>query len=99
LFPYTPLFRSVEVLARAVQHAHSQGIVHRSLRPAAVQLQLHKSERKTGSVSPPFCLVHSMRCIPKLADFGLARRPVEGDINDLDLQQGLPSYLAPEQAW
>jgi hypothetical protein len=40
-----------------------------------------------------------MRCVPKLTDFGLARRPVEGDVNDLDLQQGLPSYLSPEQVW
>jgi hypothetical protein len=89
----------VEVLARAVQHAHDHGVVHRALRPAAVQLQLHKSEAKTGAVMAPFCLVHSMRCIPKLTDFGLARRPVEGVVNDLELQQGPPSYLAPEQVW
>jgi eukaryotic-like serine/threonine-protein kinase len=97
--PYRQAAAIVEVLARAVQHAHDQGVVHRALRPAAVQLQLHKSEGQSGTAIPPFCLVHSMRCIPKVADFGLARRPTEGDVNDLDLQQGMPSYLAPEQVW
>jgi hypothetical protein len=97
--PFRQTAAIVEVLARAVQHAHDQGVVHRSLRPAAIHLQLYKSEGHTGGVVPPFCLVHSMRCIPKITDFGLARRPVEGDVNDLDLQQGMPSYLAPEQVW
>jgi hypothetical protein len=97
--PFRQAAAIVEVLARAVQHAHDQGVVHRSLRPAAIHLQLYKSEGHTGAVVPPFCLVHSMRCIPKITDFGLARRPVEGDVNDLDLQQGMPSYLAPEQVW
>src|SRR5207244_8115060 len=36
---------------------------------------------------------------PKITDFGLARRPIEGDTNDLELQPGIPSYLSPEQAW
>jgi WD40 repeat protein len=97
--PFRQAAAIVEVLARAVQHAHDQGVVHRSLRPAAIHLQLYKSEGHTGAVVSPFCLVHSMRCIPKITDFGLARRPVEGDVNDLDLQQGMPSYLAPEQVW
>jgi WD40 repeat protein len=37
--------------------------------------------------------------VPKITDFGLARRPVEGDAADVELQGGLPCYLAPEQAW
>jgi hypothetical protein len=37
--------------------------------------------------------------IPKITDFGLARRPVEGDSSDVELQGELPCYLAPEQAW
>jgi serine/threonine protein kinase len=97
--PFRQAAALVEVLARAVQFAHDQGVVHRSLRPAAVQLQLHKSEGRSGAVDPPYCLVHSMRCIPKISGFGLARRPVEGEINDLDLQEGMPAYLAPEQVW
>ena len=97
--PYRQAAALVVLLARAVQHAHSQGIVHRCLRPGAIQLQLYKSEGPDTSVVAPYCLVHSMRCIPKISDYGLARRPVEGDVNDLDLQQGPPSYLSPEQVW
>lgn len=89
----------VETLARAVQHAHDQGVVHRALQPAAVYLQPHKSEGRTDAVGPPFCLIHSMLCVPKITDFGLARRPVAGEVNDLDFQRGTPSYLAPEQVW
>jgi hypothetical protein len=97
--PFRQAAALVEVLARALQHAHDQGVVHRALRPAVVHLQLFASEGRGAAVCPPFCMVHSMRCIPRLADFGLARRPAEGEVNDLDLQQGMPCYLAPEQVW
>jgi serine/threonine protein kinase len=97
--PFRQAAAIVEALASAVQYAHEMGVVHRALRPAAVQLQVHKSEDNKTTATPPFCLVHVSKCIPKLTDFGLARRPVEGEVNDLDLQQGLPSYLAPEQVW
>ncbi len=95
--------RLIEVLARAVHAAHDQGVVHRGLRPACVRLQPlpeGKMGCKPGPVEPPFYLAGgTSRCLPKIGDFGLARRAVEGDASDLELYEGAPSYLSPEQAW
>jgi hypothetical protein len=95
--------RLVEVLARAVDAAHEQGVVHRGLRPACIRLQPQAggggTKRKPELVGPPFWLAGASRCLPKIGDFGLARRPVEGDAADLELHNGQPNHLAPEQAW
>jgi serine/threonine protein kinase len=102
--PWRQAVQLVEVLARAAHSAHAQGFVHRSLKPSCVvlQVQVEKDGDKaaaTGPVSSPFSLLYATPCLPKISDFGLARRPVEGDTNDLELQPGIPSYLSPEQAW
>ena len=78
--PWRQAVQLIETLARAVQYAHEQGFVHRSLKPSCILLSV------PGRT-------------PKITDFGLARRPLEGDTNDLELQPSLPSYLSPEQAW
>ena len=92
----------IETLARAVQQAHVKNIVHRSLKPASILLAMRNAEcgmQNEKQASPPFCILHSAFCIPKITDFGLARRPVEGDASDAELQGELPCYLVPEQAW
>jgi eukaryotic-like serine/threonine-protein kinase len=92
----------IETLARAVQQAHEKNIVHRNLKPASILLTMQNAEcrmQNEKQASPPFCILHSAFCTPKITDFGLARRPVEGDASDVELQGGLPCYLAPEQAW
>ncbi len=76
----------VETLARAVHAAHGKGIIHRTLKPTSVLV--------AGKAGAPI-----EQGTLKLTDFGLVGRPVEGDVNDLDLQGSLPYYLAPEQAW
>ena len=106
--------RLVEVLAQAVHAAHEQGVVHRGLRPACIRLAplpeggspSLPSPRGRGRagrgapVEPPFHLAGgTSRCLPKIGDFGLARRAVEGDAADVELHETAPSYLAPEQAW
>lgn len=78
-----PLPRSaaelVEVLARAVDHAHQSGVIHRDLKPGNVLLG-------AGGV-------------PKLSDFGLARRTDSaGGLTATGAILGTPGYLAPEQA-
>jgi serine/threonine protein kinase len=103
--PWRQAVRLVEVLARAVHYAHGQGFLHRSLKPSCIVLQkalAEKAEEKpepTGPVTPPFCVLHAVPYLPKITDFGLARRAVESETIDLELQPGLPSYLSPEQAW
>jgi serine/threonine protein kinase len=105
--------RLVEVLARAVHAAHGQGVIHRGLRPACIRLQpLPEGDAPTqpsptrggragrgGPVGPPFWTAGKARVLPKIGDYGLARRPVEGDAADVELHEGLPVYLSPEQAW
>jgi serine/threonine protein kinase len=97
----------VEALARAVHHAHEQGVVHRNLQPSTVLLApafggggfglAPASGGGPGSGRPP--AEPGANWVPKIVGFGVARRPVEGETIDVELQTGLPCYLAPEQAW
>jgi WD40 repeat protein/serine/threonine protein kinase len=108
----------VETLARAVHYAHQHGIIHRDLKPANVLLQPiatkntkshenQEEETKAGSSDPSFgdfsCF--SWPFLPKITDFGLAKRldplPADG-VHRGQTQSGAilgtPSYMAPEQA-
>ncbi len=100
----------VATLADAVQVAHQSGIVHRDLKPSNILLQRNRSadyadyaEKKARRSSSSLQSVESVKSadefLPRIADFGLARR-LEGD-GALTLSGallGTPSYMAPEQA-
>lgn len=73
----------IETLARAVGHAHGQGVVHRDLKPANLLV---------SGVEPTHHTTHQV----KIADFGLAR-VLDRDNGDPEIA-GTPSYMAPEQA-
>ncbi len=81
----------VQALARAVHYAHERGIVHRDLKPANVLLAA------CGLASSP-AKPQAAELVPKVTDFGLARRLDEDGQTRTGDVMGTPSYMAPEQA-
>jgi WD40 repeat protein len=87
----------IETLARAVHYAHQRGVLHRDLKPANVLLSF--SGRSQGGACPVLACERPLDgCVPKIADFGLAKRLDAGPgPTRSGVVLGTPSYMAPEQ--
>jgi serine/threonine protein kinase len=104
--PWNEAAALLETLAKAVQHAHSRGVLHRDLKPANILLVSGGvvSGEWSDDVpphSPP--TTHDSPLTthqPKITDFGLAKLLIEGqpDQTGTGLILGSPCYMAPEQA-
>ncbi len=97
--PVRAAARLVEILARAVAHAHQSGIVHRDLKPANILLAV--SDTQSQPSKSDNADLASIYGVPKISDFGLAKQLEDDDDSDREhegLVMGTPSYLAPEQA-
>jgi hypothetical protein len=80
----------IETLARAIDVAHGEGVVHRDLKPGNVLLALDPG--RTRQTARPSSY------LPKITDFGLAKL-LESDRGQTESRAllGTPSYAAPEQ--
>ncbi len=79
----------VAQVAQAVDFAHSQGVVHRDLKPGNILLEPTASDTIVETLSD---------YRPQLTDFGLAKL-LEGGLQETrsSMLVGTPTYLAPEQ--
>jgi serine/threonine-protein kinase len=84
--------RLLASIARAVHHAHEQGILHRDLKPSNILLSQSLSDSSNPKPQTP-------NPVPKVTDFGLAKRiDTPETLTRTGAVVGTPSYMPPEQA-
>jgi serine/threonine-protein kinase len=103
----------VRQITLAIQHAHEHGVLHRDLKPANILLEMRNAEcgmrnaelgMESNRGSTPSSADHSVfriphSALPKITDFGLAKRTdIDAGLTLSGQILGTPSYMAPEQA-
>jgi eukaryotic-like serine/threonine-protein kinase len=83
----------VRLLAEAVQHAHSRGILHRDLKLANVLLE------PTSECNQHHCFCDGeLNWIPRVTDFGISKATqADDDVTVTGNVMGTLEYMAPEQ--
>jgi len=88
--PLETVSRLLNGLASALDFAHSQGIVHRDVKPANVILRQGATPLSASIPLPP-------DCEPVLTDFGIARIRGATTQTLTGTVLGTPAYMSPEQ--
>jgi serine/threonine protein kinase len=89
--PLHQVARLLKALASALDYAHSQGVIHRDIKPGNVILH-----GKTDEIPLDRPLTNDVEII--LTDFGLVRIEHAASKTATGLISGTPAYMSPEQA-